>query len=221
MLSRFFQRRTVWWPTRLGVLFLLTILGLPIVLWGSWGESFLTVTERQPPDVLIVEGWIGIEGLRAAKAEFEQGGYRSIVTSGGEIHTRWNQDQWNYAVEARKILIRLGVPADRVFEAPAPETAAQRTFESAVAVRHLLDAHTLQAKTANVFTIGAHARRSHLIFAKALPGVTVGSIAWLPASHRSGPWWKSSERAQDLLKETVGYSFELLLNSGRSSNSPP
>ncbi len=46
-------------------------------------ESFLSVTERSPADVLVVEGWIGREGVRAAGEEFKQRGYQYVVATGG------------------------------------------------------------------------------------------------------------------------------------------
>ena len=223
MLSRLIHRRTIWWPTWPGWLLLLAIFAVPTVLWWFRGEAFLSLTERQPADVLVVEGWIGIDGIKAAKAEFDRGGYRYILTAGGQFYYRWGPQRWNYAQEAREILIRAGVPADLVFEAPARDTDSQRTFEAALAVRQLLDARGLPPTAVNVFTIGAHARRSRLIFAKALSSETkVGCISWTPPDyHPTDPWWQSSERADDLLKETAGYWFELLLNSGRRSNAPP
>jgi hypothetical protein len=33
-------------------------------------------------------------------------------------------------------------------------------------------------------------------------------------------WWQSSERAKELLIESAGYLYEVLFNSGRSSNTP-
>lgn len=217
MLSRFFKRRTLWWPTWPVWLFAVVVLGIPLALWASYGESFLAVTDRQPADVLVVEGWVGVEGILAAKAEFERGGYRFIVTSGGAIRPRWNPEQWNYALEARKVLLRAGVAPHRALAAPARDVESQRTFIAAVAVRRVLETGVPQVKTVTVFTTRAHARRSRLVFSKALPAdIPVGCIAWIPSYEGPGPWWTSSERTLDLLKETLGYVFEGLLSSGRA-----
>lgn len=105
--------------------------------------------------------------------------------------------------------------------ATAEESSGQRTFHAALGVRKALEKQGLIPTKANVFTLEAHARRSRLIYAKALgERCEVGTISWIPPEDRSGPWWNSSERAEALIKETIGYLFELLLNSGRLSNSP-
>ena len=71
--------------------------------------------------------------------------------------------------------------------------------------------------TMNVFTFGSHARRSHLVYEKAYgPGTEVGVIAWEPSAYAAGPWWRSSERSIEFLVQSVGYFYELLLNSGRA-----
>ena len=83
-----------------------------------------------------------------------------------------------------------------------------------------LQANGIHPRAVNVFTRGAHARRSRLIAARVFGRETeVGAIAWIPGEYDQESWWESSERADDLLKETVAYPLELLLNSGRLSNS--
>jgi len=222
LFSRLFQRRTLWFPTRLGCLLLLVVMGAPLVLWCFFGEGFLSRTERVPAEALVIEGWIGIQGVRAAKAEFDAHGYRYIVTAGGPTENRWGSQRWNYAIEAEELLHRLGVPADKVIAAPAPDSANHRTFESALCARMELDRRGLYPSGVNVITLGVHARRSRLVFAKALSGTEVGVVAWDPAEYKlAKSWWDSSERAVDFLKETVGWLFELLFNSGRWSNQPP
>ncbi len=213
------RRRSVWWPTHLGWISILIATSLPILLWSMWGEKFLAKTDRAPNEVLIVEGWIGLDGLAAAKVEFEQGHYQFIVTSGVLHADRWNHHKINYSKDAAIVLTELGVPARQIIETPASSSENHRTFEAASVVRRTLEQHRLHPTSANVFTLGVHARRSQLVFAKVLQSsITVGVISWTPPHFLDGPWWRSSERSLELLKETVGYFFELFLNSGRLTN---
>jgi DUF218 domain len=214
-------RRTVWWPTWVGWSLIVVGIAVPGVWWSLDGESFLSLTERLPAEVLVVEGWIGYDGIRAAAAEFVQGGYQYVVTSGGPVSNRWAESSLSFAEMADRELIRSGVPDDRIIVAPSTLTETRRTHQSALAVFRALQARDIQPKALNVFTFGPHARRSRLVFAKAEgPGKKVGVVAWTPTGYESEPWWRSSDRAKNLISETAGYAFELLLNSGRPANDP-
>jgi hypothetical protein len=185
--------------------------------WWLGGEDFLAVTDRPGEDVLVVEGWIGYSGVRAAAAEFLGGKYRQVVATGGLTSERWDTVQLSYAEMAKRDLLAAGVPRTAVILAIPRETGEQRTFACALATRAALARQSLQPQFLTVFTLGAHARRSRAIFAKAAPaGTKVGVIAWRPPGESEKPWWHSSDRAEDFLKETVGSLLEFLCDSGRA-----
>lgn len=216
-----FQRRTVWWPTFLGWIGLMIVVIGPGVLWWFFGENFLATTKREPAEILVVEGWIGINGIQAAKAEFERGGYTYVLTTGGVAYNNWDRTRWDYAEAGRQLLVRAGLPAEKIITAQALETEDHRTFKSAITSWRALNAKGIHPQSLNIFSVGAHARRSRLVFAKVYGSeVKVGMIAWTQYDYAVEPWWHSSERADAFIKETVGYLFELLLNSGRGSNAP-
>ena len=192
-----------------------------VAAWLTYGESYLAVTDRSQADILVLEGWIGRQGIRAAVDEFERGGYRFIVASGGLTSGRWEDQLESYASMAAQEVMRLGIPEERIVVARSANTENRRTFESAVAVWRTLQERGIKAMALNVFTLGPHARRSALVFSKvSSPGVKVGVIGWVPAEYKDEPWWQSSDRSRELLDETVGYFYEVLLDSGRRSNSP-
>jgi len=223
MLKRLVQPRQIWWPTKWGWLLLLTItLGLGGA-WFQWAEDFLAENDPIEAQALIIEGWIGIEGIKAAKTEFDTGHYQVLITTGGPFESRWGAQHWNYAEEAYGILRRAGVPESKLIQAPSMNSQTQRTFGAALAMKMTLEARGLCLKSANIFTFGSHARRSRLVFSKILgPECSLGAISWMPAAYDlRTPWWRSSERAEDVLKESIGFPFELLLNSARLSNEMP
>src|SRR5271166_1202411 len=218
---RLVRRCTIWFPTWLGSFLIASLLMISMTWWFACGESFLSLTQRLPARVLVVEGWIGRPGIGAAVAEFEQRGYQYIVATGGLTSGGWEDEGTSYAEMAASEMIRLGVPKGRIILAPAKPNEIRRTFESAVAVWRALQAAGIYPKTVNVFTFGQHARRSRLVYAKVdEPGTEVGVIGWIPSGYAAVPWWRSSDRARELLEETAGYLYEVLFNSGRSSNSP-
>jgi len=222
MKLRLIQRRVVFFPTVLGWVVLLAAAASAFLLWWFRGESFLSCTRRLPAEVLVVEGWIGLEGIREADLEFERGGYQYIVATSGLSEERWSERRYNFAAEAAKILLNSGIPRARVIVAAPLVTEGQRTCEAAEAVSRAMRDRNIRPKALNVFTMGVHARRSRLVYAKVFrPDTQVGVIAWIPRDYEPGIWWHSSERAGEFLKETVAYAFEALLNSGRAFQSRP
>jgi hypothetical protein len=220
---RLVQRRTVCCPTCLGFLCIVVLLVAPMAWWLVYGETFLSLTDRLPADVLVVEGWIGAKGVRAAAAEFRTRGYRYVVSSGSqpENDIGWQDPGWSDAQGAANELARCGIPADKIIVALARNTEQRRTYASAVAVWRKLRSLSIDTKSVNVFTWGSHARRSRLVFAKVFrPGVNVGVLSWIPSGDDGVPWWRSSERARELITETAAYAYEVLLNSNRGPSAP-
>jgi hypothetical protein len=196
---------------------------MPVLWWCFRGESFLSLTDRLPAEVLVVEGWIGGSGVRAAATEFQSGGYQYVVATGSQPDgdRGWQEPGWSYALGAANELARSGIPRERIIRAPAEYTERERTFESAVAVFQTLQLFPIKPRFMNIFTWGPHARRSRLVFAKVYGrDARIGVISWVPATHAVEPWWQSSEQAKEFLTETAGYLFECFFNSGRSTNSP-
>src|SRR6202008_3116609 len=109
------------------------MLCLLIIGWLAYGESYLAETHRSQADILVVEGWIGPKGISAAVQEFERGGYRYIVASGGLTSGGWEDKGESYAEMAAGEMIRLGVPKESIIVAHSRNTKNHRTFESAVA----------------------------------------------------------------------------------------
>jgi hypothetical protein len=130
----------MWFPTLFGFFLLVLALGIPGAWWFLDGESFLTLNRRLPAEILVVEGWIGYAGIRAAAAEFESHGYQYVVTTGGLMDDRRSDHRWNYAEMAQRELVRSGVPAEKIIVAPCRDTLKQRTYASALAAYEALDA---------------------------------------------------------------------------------
>ncbi|HEU5080690.1 MAG TPA: YdcF family protein [Opitutaceae bacterium] len=213
----FVQRKSVLWPTKVAWLCAAALIAFGLGAWWIEADNFLSCTRRVPADVIVVEGWIGVKGVQAAAREFERGHYRYIVTTSGVTSNRWGDERWSYAESAKEELLRSGVDPSKILVASPRDTAAQRTFESARAVDLTLRSRGIFARNITVFTLGPHARRSRLVFEKVLGGhASIGVISWKPQSDRSGRWWKSSERSEDIVKETIGFLYEFLFNSGRT-----
>ncbi len=181
-----------------------------------WGESWLSVTARVPASVLIVEGWIHSEGMPATAEEFRRGGYDYLVVTGGPSGPSWALNRFNLAENARQELLVLGLSADKLLSAPSLESDSQRTFESALAAKRLLELRGFAVGAINVFSRGPHCRRTRLVYSKVFgPATRVGIVAWCPYATQGKAWWQSSERTKEMVTESLGYLYEWVLNSGR------
>ncbi len=217
---RLFERRSVVVPTWRGWLCLFIVALAPAAAWVAWGEAFLAVTSRVPADVLIVEAWTLEDGARAAADEFTASGraYRWIVLTGGYTGERWTVRRWSQVEIAQRELERMGVPADAVIAASPMDSESARTFAYAIAAQRALAERHIVPRGVNVFTRGPHARRSRMVFAEVFGAtVPVGVIAWVPIGSASGAWWRSSSRAEELLKESVAFAIDFMVGPGRAA----
>jgi uncharacterized SAM-binding protein YcdF (DUF218 family) len=217
---RLVSYRTLPCPTLLGWVVLILLAGTIPLFWVLQAENFLSLNRPVQAEILVVEGWIDVEGADAAAIILKQphSPYKYVVAAGSLTGEIWNKRRWSNAEIAAIELHREGVPTDQIIVADTGAVESQRTFATAVAARRALEQKGIAVSAINVFTRGPHARRSRLIFSKVFGSrVMVGVISWTPPGYDSGPWWKSSERSNDIIRETVGYFFELLLNSGRGS----
>lgn len=211
-------------PTIYGWLLFLVVAGAPVFFWMFCGESFLSVTDRVPARILIVEAWMHEDGANAAAAEFRSATshYDYIVATGGLTGEKWYRERWKEVDIVGKELERLRIDHHLFIPAYAPDVDSQRTYLNAITARDALARRGIHPDAIDVLTRGVHARRSRLEFQKAFgPNTTVGIIGWIPPGYDSGHWWQSSERAIDFIKESAGYVYETVLSSGRIWHTPP
>ena len=94
-----------------------------------------------------------------------------------------------------------------------------RTYGSAVALRNWFRQHNMPVRSINVVTEDVHARRTRLLFEKALGhDVAVGVIAVANPDYDASHWWRYSEGVKDVVSEMVAYVYaELLFYPSESS----
>jgi hypothetical protein len=200
------RRREVWLPTIWGWLALLLIGAATIVLVALKLHSFLALNQPVGARVLAVEGWMDPEGLDQAVAAFRSGGYERVVTTGGPIDNwRASPSDPTFAQRAADYLTQHGLAEASVTAVPAPLSAQDRTFLSAVMVREWAKRSGLTLDAIDVFTSAAHARRSRLLYRLAFgPNVEVGVFAARASYYDAEAWWRTSTGAKDVITEAVG-----------------
>ena len=214
--SRFFlgmlQTRQRWGLSFRGRLVVVALV-LGVFLAGILcTHPFLAVTDRTGADVLVVEGWLPNYALEESIAEFRARPYRLVVTVGCQILTGVNVEEGdNQASYAAKRLAWLGLDRKFVRDAPSSAHYRDRTYASALALKHWFETNSEPVKAFNLVTLGPHARRSRLLFEKAFQGkVHVGIISIQNREYDPDRWWQSSEGVKETISEALAYCYARL-----------
>ena len=173
-------------------------------------QPFLAETHRVNTNVLVVEGWIHEYAIRAAVEEFRRGSYQRVFTTGGPVTGigHYVNDYQTSASVGADLLKNAGVPPEFVQMVPSRVMDRDRTYGSAVALREWLHEHNMPVHSINVLTEDSHARRTRLLFKKALgKNLTVGIIAVPNTDYDARRWWRYSEGVKDVGSEAFAYIY--------------
>ena len=206
-------RKDRWGFSWKGWLLVLVLLIGSAALVGYGVYPFLAVTHRANTDVLIVEGWIHEYAIRAAINEFEAGHYERVLTTGGPIAGMggYTNDYNTSASLAAGRLKAAGLGPNFIQKVPSRVFERDRTYSAAIALRDWLRDNHVSVHAINIVTEDVHARRSWLLFQKALgPGVKVGVIAVPNPDYDAGEWWWYSEAVKEVISESVAYAYARL-----------
>ncbi len=155
----------------------------------------------------IIEGWLPDAELIDTVVALPSG--TLLVTTGGPIQFAADFfDQKTYAELTAARLRRFGIDSRRILAAPAPETAADRTYTAALAVRRVLEQHELLGRPANLYSLGPHSRRSFLLYRFALgPDAPLGVVSVESQTFDLRRWWRSSHAFKAMLTELTAWFY--------------
>jgi uncharacterized SAM-binding protein YcdF (DUF218 family) len=206
-LAALLVRRERWTLTWAGRLLTLTVVAMLTVILARGLCGFLAITSPVGGQFLVVEGWMPGYAYREAAAQFRKASYTKIIVagmikedgdSGGDLREHFGREK----------LIKFGVPSDLVVTASFEEVHRDRTFHSAMAVKQWLQEQGLRTTSIDVVTVGPHARRSRLLFEKALGNeVKVGVISVEDRRFDPNHWWRASEGVRTVVDESVAYLY--------------
>jgi uncharacterized SAM-binding protein YcdF (DUF218 family) len=209
-----FDRKERWalsWRGRLIVFFALLLIGA-LVLKGVY--PFLAVTHRVNANILVVEGWIPEYAIRAAVRELQSNHYQRVFTTGGPVVGTggYINDFYTSASVGADLLKKWGVPDERLQMVPSRVMDRDRTYGAALTLRTWLREHNTPVSGVNVVTEDLHARRTRLLFQKALGrNVQVGVIAVANVDYPADQWWHYSQGLKDVVSESAAYLYARLL----------
>lgn len=208
-----FSRKRCWVPTIRGWLLLVGMALVIGIYFIKSVNSFLSVNRPEAAEVLVVESWLPDYAYRGAVEEFQRGKYKYIITTGFTLAEPWLESKYPSAAEfAAANLAAMGVQTNAIIALPAPPETRDRTYLSALPLRQWLETRTPVLKAVNVYTLGAHARRTRLLFEKALgKTVKVGVFAHPDKYYDAKRWWLSSYGFRKVIDEGIAYLYARLL----------
>lgn len=209
---------------RLGLTLQGWLFGLALVSVVAWGllshiHGFFALT--QPivnADLLIVEGWVSDDNAQEAIQEFKSHPYKAIVTTGTQLPRGYYLSEYkSFAELSRASLIKMGIPTDQIIAVPAAGVPRDRSYTSAVALSHWLRSQSLSNpgvyRSANLFSESVHARRSWMLFKRALGSqLELGVISAPSTDYNADRWWTQSEGFKRVLFETIGWVYVQVFN---------
>lgn len=172
-------------------------------------HPFLAVTHPVLGKILVVEGWVPDYVLKAAKLEFEQHHYRKLYVTGGAIGSGAPLSEYKtYGELGAATLIRMGMNKYSVEAVPASYVRRDRTYASALSLKNWLQQHSFHENNINLISLGAHSRRSQLLFQQAFgENFRVGIIAIENRDYDPKHWWKFSAGVRAVIDEFIAYIY--------------
>jgi hypothetical protein len=205
-----FLRKERWGLTWRGRLLVLSAVIVTLYLLVSNAYSFFAVTHRVNTRALVVEGWIHDYAIRVAVAEFRNGPYNRVFTTGGPVvgSGGYVNDFQTSASVGAELLKKTGLPDESLTMVPSHVMGRDRTYNAAVALRAWFRDQHMSVHSMNVLTEDCHARRTQLLYEKAFgKGVSVGVIAVANPDYDPRYWWRYSDGVREVIGESIAYLY--------------
>jgi uncharacterized protein (DUF1684 family) len=207
-MSLFFKKKLLTVPTLWGWLVLIPIpfLLFYILLLNTY--DFLAIEEPTSSDVLVVEGWIPEKGLKNAIEFYYKNDYKWMIITGVPI-TQWSYSSpYSNMADASAKSMKMMLFRDSIYTVSIPSNVVRdRTYSTAVALKMSMENGNVPNKNFDIYTVGAHARRSYLMFSKAFPDRKIGLITDIDDSYDPPVWFKTSYGFRIVSSEFISYIY--------------
>lgn len=170
---------------------------------------YLAPTHPVGGEILVVEGWLPDYTLEKVKGRFQQGKYELLITTGGNLMVGHHLSKYKTWSEVAAATLReQGFPLEKIILAPTNNTPRKdRTYSTALAVKKRISEMGLDPSSMDLISLGAHSRRTWLMFKKVFPSTNVGIITLKPKDYDINRWWQSSAGVRDIISEALAYFY--------------
>ena len=208
---KLYKTKTVRIPTLWGWLAMLIMAFL--IGWGLLLATypFLSLEKKCTAKVLVVEGWLPDNGLKEAITHYNENGYKALIVTGIPI-TQWSYSSpYSNMADASARSLREMNFSDSIYTVHIPKTILRdRTYATALALQLKWDQLGLSDNNFDLFTMGAHSRRSYLMFKKVFGDRLQGVVAVRDESFDARRWYSSSRGFRTVFGELVSYFYARL-----------
>ena len=213
LLWGFFRRRQCVVPTWRGWLLILAVCAISAALLLRNAYAFLAMNAPLDGGILVVEGWGSDSLMASATNEFKKGHYEALFATGGPIDKGSLFTKYKtYAEMSVDTLEQMGVNPKSLHAIPAPSVRQDRTYATAIALKKWLGEHGMNTKKIEIITMGAHARRSRLLYEKVFgAGTRIGVISVRDEGIDPQHWWTNSNGFRSVVDEMVAYFYAKFL----------
>ncbi|MBM4207641.1 MAG: YdcF family protein [Gammaproteobacteria bacterium] len=198
---------------RLKVIGIIILFSLFIIVTGIY--DFLAINRPAAgANILVVEGWLWkSKAMKEAAEIYRQGNYDWLVTVGepDEGEQKSTNARKSTAELAALRLQEYAIDGWKITQLPVPEVEAHQTYTCALTVRKWLNEKNLKPTAINVFSLGTHARKSLVLFEKALgQSVKVGVYAGTEDTFVPERWLTTSRGIYVVTRKAMGYLYAVL-----------
>ena len=189
-----------------------------LLLFSALGYLFLNkshqfLAEHAPVEakILIIEGPLPEYAITEVLHEYYSQNYDLIVLTGGPLSSYFKLSGYQSHPELISSILLEQIPEDQLVVLSRPAVLTDRTFANAQRLVSWLDTTHQEYPPVNIISVGVHARRSRLLFKKALGHTQVGVVNIQDKSYDPKIWWKSSNGFRVVISECIAYIYARFL----------
>jgi hypothetical protein len=206
----FFTKKEVRVPTWRFWLTFLFFTGMLIYFYWTGIVPYLSTNRPVEANILTVEGYMPDYAIKEAMQIFYRDGYGHLLVTGNKRTKGAHLDQYeNDGEYSAAVLYQMGFDSSKLtVVAVHSDIRKDRTYHSALALGEWIKKNHAGMDAVDIVSLGCHARRSHLLFQKALgDSITVGVHSVTDQSFDPKHWWKSSHGFREITKETIAWIY--------------
>ena len=180
----------------------------PFLLAMLFGlHPFLALNRPVEAKVMVIEGWIPEESLKFAASLFKADHYDLIITNGGDVRLNNPENFYNtYAEMAQNKLMQMGINGNQIIAVRTLKINRSKSYSYARSTVAWLLKNMRATKAVNILTLGAHARKSYVLYKKAAgKALEIGIISAPPVKYDPTFWYFSTYGIGFVLKNFFGY----------------